>query len=385
VEKFYRISQITKRTLVFIGLIVLTYLAMGSIAFPEWFHSLLWDKGVVKAGYWKFGLRYWTDDHPGLLMVGVFAAIAIVTIVTRYRQPVFVFVDRFANILLVATGAGIIITAVLVKEYANPFPFFDADLGQVDVFTSALKQFQLLVLPAHSIESPIDFHYLEAERVTALFNQIEPELVEQQRVVNRGTNVTGKLGVSSGPVEAEVGGSKQDSSSSTYQHISSSPQRQCVELMNFLISQNKVKYYTSAEDWFKQSASMEFQHTFEQILDQARSEKTDQTPPRNKTNAELVADMQNYQDKLLAELKALQGLVIVDGEFAIGQAQQDHLTLSEKFSEKPVRIVFQAIAPVSIESSRLMPGNKFKLRVFGTVLHSLDDTGGVEIRPIAVF
>jgi hypothetical protein len=67
-------------------------------------------------------------------------------------------------------------------------------------------------------------------------------------------------------------------------------------------------------------------------------------------------------------MESLAGVVIVDGQFSVKQLSQDSLVISEDYSEKPLHIVFRAVAPNVSELDKMLAMRSTRLRVFGTVV-----------------
>jgi len=239
----------------------------------------------------------------------------------------------------------------------------------------------------------VDFHYLDSDRVKALYNEIEQDLVEQQRTVGSTGTVTGKIGGQAGPVEAEIGGSKQQNSSSTYQHLEFSPERKCVEVMNFVLKGNESKYLTTSEDWMKRRQAADFQVQYTAILARIVSGTQGTSPilpvdtAKNSTKLEQEAatrQLEAYKAQLKSELAALDGLAFVEGDYAIRRTSQGVVILIENFSETP-RIVFRVTASAAQGLNGIAPTGRAHLKVFGTVVRQLLGDAPIEVRPIAIF
>lgn len=242
------------------------------------------------------------------------------------------------------------------------------------------------------IQAPVDFEYIDKERVQGLYNQIEPELVEAQSSVGTGRSLTAKAGIEAGPVETELGASKHQESTSTYQHLDFSPERQCVEVMNFLLEGHQANYYTSDRQWISQNAASNFQ--LQLMLIQKSSTKFKPLPleqpvgggtPTKEERDAAEDQLKQYEDALNAELTSLQGMVIIDGTFAASYSPQGNPVLVEAFADMPRRLVFRVAAPSTPELSRILSLGRTHLRVFGTVLRPLRENGVIEVRPIAIF
>jgi hypothetical protein len=89
---------------------------------------------------------------------------------------------------------------------------------------------------APHIAAPVDFQYIDKERVDALYNQIEPEITEKERKVGTSGSVKGKLGLGvSGTANAELEAGKEASATSSFARATFSSERKCVTLMNYIV------------------------------------------------------------------------------------------------------------------------------------------------------
>jgi hypothetical protein len=391
-EWFEKIPTAVKRALVGIGVVAFAYLAIGSLVFPEWFHSLLWDKGYSSAEYWSGGLEFWTQEHPELFYFGIAAFFVVLYLAFRYRSLLFRIIDRLDGWIFALSLLGIIIVSLAVGRYASSFLFMGSNAAQISAMNSALQQVAAYGRPP-IIEAPIDFHYLDGDRVKALYSQIEPELVEQQRTVGGVGSISGKVGVKAEAVEAEIGANKQSTTNSTYQRVIFSSERQCIEVMNYLLRTNRTQYYMDDERWLSERTTTDFIQKYSQLIKGMYAptpiplEKIPEIKPVSSKEEQVATALRlkQYQDQMNAEMMSLQGMIIVNGLFTVTRSSQGNLELTESFAEKPTKIFFKSVVPLAFQSSRISPGSKVRLRVFGTVLHPPDEQGNIALRPTAIF
>lgn len=358
--------------------------------FPEWYYTLLWEKGYLSSDHWQAGLDFWLHDEPFWFFVGTVAAAVLLVLVYRRGERVLSFLDRFALRMIAWSLAGSLITVLVVRIYSAPC-FTIGQTFQL-AYDLTLKQVES-VAPHPAIQVPVDFHYLDSERVKALYNEIEQELVEQQRTVGSTGTMSGKVGGKAGAVEAEIGGSKQQNSSSTYQRLEFSPERKCVELMNYVLKGNESKYLTTSDDWLRRRQAANFQAQYSEILKRMLSGTPGASPilpvdtTKNPTKQEQEAaalQLEAFTGQLKSELAALDGLVFVEGDYAISRSSQGAVILVENFSESP-RIAFRITASAAPGLDGITPSGRAHLRVFGTVVRPLVGNGPIEVRAIAVF
>ena len=358
--------------------------------FPEWFYSLLWEKKYREGDWWADGVDYWLTNNPFLLYVFVTAVVVLMVLAFRRRDRFFSFIDRFALPLIGSSLAAVVITALVIRIYGSPC----LPAGQLYAlaYELALKEIKYLS-PNPTIQAPVDFHYLDAERAKALYNEIEQDLVEKERTVGSTGEMKGKIGGKAGPVEGEISGSKEQKSSSTYQRLEFSPERQCVEVMNYLLTENRSKYLTTIDDWLRRKQAADFQVRYNEILNRAlwgaqnisSNPAGDATKSPTKDERDAAARwLEQNKGELKSELASLDGLLFIDGEFTISRTSQGTVVLIEKFSEIP-RISFRVTASAAPGLNEIAPSGRAHLRVFGTVVRPLVGDTPIEVRPIAVF
>src|SRR5712692_6561288 len=263
-----RIWTICVRCSAVLCAIMFLYLVVGYLMFPEWFYSLLWEGRYAERDWWKGGLDFWLNDEPFWFFVATTAAAVLLVLAYRRRDRVLSFLDRFASRMIAWSLAGAVITALVVRVYGAPcLPAGQLYAVAYELTLKEVNSFQR----NPTIRVPVDFHYLDSERVKALYNEIEQDLVEQQRTVGSTGTVTGKVGGKAGPVEGEIGASKQQNSSSTYQRPEFSPERKCVEVMNYALKGNESKYLTTFDAWLRRRQAADFQTQYNEIIRRALS------------------------------------------------------------------------------------------------------------------
>jgi hypothetical protein len=384
-----RVWAVCARACAILCPLVFLYLAVGALMFPEWFYSLLWERRYRDSDWWKDGLDFWLTQEPFWFYVGVTALVALVVLAYKRRTAFWQFIDRFALSIIAWSLAGGVITALSVRIYsATCLP-----AGQIYAMANelTLKEIKSATLNP-SIQVPVDFHYLDSERVKSLYNEIEQDLVEQQRTVGNAGTTTGKIGGKAGPIEGEIGGSKQQNSSSTYQRLEFSPERKCVEVMNYALKGDRSKHLSNVDDWLRQRQAADFQARYNEILKRAlQGQGTPSTSSgdatKNPTNDErktAARQLEEYKGVLMSELGSLDGLLFVEGDFAISRSSQGTVTLVEQFSTIP-RVMVRVTASAAPGLNEIAPSGRAHLKVFGTVIRPLVGNAPIEVRPIAVF
>ena len=391
-----------KRILVLFGAVAAPYFAVGSSLFPGWYFGIFWGGKFWNRAWWMDGVSYWLDLHTGMLALAIVSGFVIALLAYAYRRLFLPFVDRFAFRLVFGFGVAILATALLDYKYAKPsfkaWELLEAAMGNLKSAVQELINVESV--ERSDLEVPIDFQYVDRVRVEALYSQLEPELVEKQRTVSAGESMSGKGSVAIGPAGGEVGAARQKGAMSSFERASFSPERKCVEVMKFVLGQRTAHFYTNGSGWFgrrivrafreeltkalKESESSKAKEVTEADLDKLRLRSPDQ-PPTKEEEEEAKRREKQYTEEFGTELNSLNGLVLIDGTFAVHRNSQGGLVLVERFSEKPRHIVFRVLAPETEELRMLLTKGKSRLRVFGTVTRQLGDDGVIEVRAIALY
>ena len=354
---------------------------------------LFWRGGLASSDFWSTGIDYWADHPIWPILIGIFLVAAVLAI-RRYK--IWPFIDRWAAFLILGSVMGTMVTAFVLYQYKQP-SYVSPFEQQIVLYAAALKQIQATTPKFPTIQAPVDFQFLDKDRVEALYNQIEPDLVEEKRSVDTISDATAKAGVKVGIGEAELGGSKRQDANSTYQRVAFSPERQCVELMNFLLTHSQAQYYTDSRQWIDRQAAISFQQGLAQIqtdfevkkkvapVKPLPAEQPLGQPPTKEEQEAAQRQLKQYEDQFSAELSSLQGMVIVDGEFPASQSGEGSPVFVERFSDRPRHVDFRLTTPSTPELKQLASIGTTHLRVFGTILKPLGDDGVIEVRPIAIY
>jgi hypothetical protein len=383
---------------VFASVGITLWFTAGCVLFPEWWFGFIWGGQFT----WQTvteGLKVLLDEYFSLLISILVAVCIVIVLSIAFKVRLFRFVDRFAGHILFVALALLFATA-LIDYHIQHIPYELNHTMQVDLMTlDNIQRFLAASNEPPHVASPIDFQYIDKERINALFNQIEPDLVEKERTVSTTGSLKGKVGVAvTGVLSAEAESGKGVASTSSFARASFSSERKCIELMNYLVDHGNPKYYTSSEQWVlgKENAALALEmernkhepidlsklHPITPVLDNSSDTSADDKPTEEqKRNAENKA--KQYQLDLQDELKSLRGYVFVDGEFS-KTTDGDALTLVETFSTKPRKVLFRVRVPIS-QMPILQKQSRLRLKVFGDVISPLSGDGYLDIRPIAAY
>jgi hypothetical protein len=383
-----------KRILVVLCIVAVLYFGIGSLIYPQWFLGLLWDAKFWSLSYWLNGLFYLFSEHTYAVIFVLVVALTLSAVTAKYRDQVWPFVDRVWLWLVASCLLAVFATALLVyrferRQYESAVGL-EASLAQLDAVMRNIGEVDHL----RDLEPPIDFHYIDRDRVNSLYSELTPEMEESERKISNHSLVSGKAGVSGGAMSAEVGAAKGATTDSELKRTSSTPERKCIEIMKFVLSTKRSNYYTNGGVWFWQRILRAGEEQYikarndpnpppitKRSLEALRLD----SPPTKEQQEEARQRSEQYSQEFKNEIEALTGVVIVDGQFSIKQLSQDSLVVSEEYSEKPLHVVFKAVAPRTSELDKMLAMHSTRLKLFGTVVKPYGKDGIIELRPIAIF
>jgi len=357
------------------------YVIVGSWMFPEWWYGIFWDGRFKDRAYIADALRYLGPGSSGLVLWIVIGAFVLSILLMIFAGPVLGFVDRFSKaIALVCIGA-IMVDVLLLYKYRLDYEFFSAisEAGKANLAPS----FRSLGQPAE-IQPPIYFHYLNAERVNALYKQLEPELEETSRSIKSSANLKGEAEVSAGVGKITVGADKSGERESKYERSSFPPERQCLEVMKYVRKTWPDSYYSSAFDLYVREAF----RPIVQNLDIIEGGGTP-APPKTLNPDELKQKVAFQMARLQSELRTAHGLLFVDGDFTRNKSG-GLVVLVHDFALTPLvgmpkyKVRFRVTLPATAPQS-LPKGSTVTVRVFGDVTKPLGNDGFIDVAPVSIF
>jgi transketolase len=67
------------------------------------------------------------------------------------------------------------------------------------------------------IQPPLDFHYIDDERVSAIYSEVEPDLIESKRTISNGSKTEVEGGVDAYAASLKAGASKSAQQATEYE------------------------------------------------------------------------------------------------------------------------------------------------------------------------
>lgn len=380
-----KLSLLAKRSLALASVAAARCVAIGCWIDGRWWYDWMYEGNFKHPEYALAGFKYFLNSSFHFVVV-VFVAIFLAFVLgSTWKAHLYRVVDKFVG-LITFTGVWMLALtfAIVYHAYNSVEPdYWEQHMNQVQERVSSEIQ-HVTSLPA--VQTPIDFHYVDSDKINALYSQLEPELIEKQRTVADTASGRAKVGIDAGPANVEAGIENGKASTSSYSRTDFSPDRKCIVVMQDVVEKNRAKYYTTSEAW------MGTQRTIEAMLKAQEDQLTElakyyQEAVRRRADPHKAVGTFTLEVKpppgglLQYELKNLQGLVFVDSVFDT-QANGNATVLIAEFSPEPERVFFRVNVA---KSAKLDVLRKARLRVFGDVTRGLTNNGYVDIQAIAIY
>lgn len=354
--------------------------------FPEWWYGIFWDAKFKDKAYVSDGLQYLAPQHSSLAVWILGCVTALILILLLLPTPVFALLDRFSRAFVAACLAILVVHAVIVYRHRVEYErwvHINDTLSMVG--TDALNRFKQLT-QRPDIEAPIYFHYLNGQRINALFNQLQPAMEETSREVRTGANLEGGAEVAGAVGKLSVQGKKSEETQSKYDKASSTPERECFEVMKYARKTWPNNYYSDAFDWYM---IQELRPVVQQ-LEAVQSDGEPSLPrPASRDWKEVTRHTEEQLTRMETELSVVRGLIFVEGDFDrsadSGSVVLLHNFADGEYRDMKRRKVFFKVSLARNDAQALPAGKKLHLRVFGDVMKPLDKEGFIDVAPVAIF
>lgn len=374
-----------KRVLAIGAVVTALYVVIGCCIFSQWWYSWVFEGDFKDWGNTLDAFGTLLDYYFGLVLFLLAAVLVLGLAGNFWRAYLFRVVDRFGGVISFSSVWLIALAfAIVYHVHHRTVPSVGSRFEQVNLLVSSQIQ-ALTSLPV--VRPPIDFHYIDTNRVDALYSQLEPELVEKQRTVADTSSGQAKVEVTGGPASIEAGLEKGKNSTSSYSRTDFSAERKCIVIMQYVTDNGRSTYFTNGARWIEQSVAIQAVLRQQQKLlaDVFKRESPDlHTVPNQASLEEEVQkskDRKNALDALKSTLDELKGLVFLDTDFN-PSSEGSGPGLVAEFLMAPKGVLFRVSVP---ESFRVQIQGRTRLTVFGDVTRSLTSDGIVEFRAIAVY
>jgi hypothetical protein len=376
------LMAVVLRLLVLSSVIIAIYVIVGSSLFRDWWYGFFWGR-YSKLRYARAGLETLVDLYFGLSMGIIVAFVVTVLAISSSKQWVFPLIDRFAGRIVFCAIAAILMDALVVRHlqpaYAGALNAEEA-LRQL---SDQLKRLESRAAPP-TIEVPIYFHYKDDIRIEALYSQIKPELTLTEQTETSTSHGKAKAGMTVPFLNVGLAGGRKAESQAKLEADPYSVDKKCIEVLRFVREKWPGKYYTDVSHWGLRKVYTESPHKalLLHLLDPNRRDFG--SPGRNQDTRQPEPSVAQWNTELQNELRLLDGLLFVEGEFEKSATEQSlHLIRRFTDTEQPFQCSFKVVLPIQVATA--IPKTNLRLRVFGDVIRGLAEDGFVDVLGIAVF
>jgi len=220
-QRIVRVRQLlsTLRRVVVIGAVLgAVYFAIASLLYPDWSFEFVWRKSFLNLNDgWLVGLDE-IKAHPytvSLLLAALFCASLILR---RFKTSLLPLADRIWAWLVSGALLTFLITTLLI--YASESETHDLLDHAIALDEETIRIVNEQLTPKRpNIRPPIDFLYMNRHSVEALYNEIEPELIEKRRTIASSGKSEAKAGVTGSGVSAEFAATKGKESTASMSEL----------------------------------------------------------------------------------------------------------------------------------------------------------------------
>lgn len=368
------------RLLLLAAMVAVCWLLLRISLYGNWLPGFLWREKLDEI----------VDSWNALLYIARHGALVLAVLIGLGFVLLFLRATRFPSISRYGAWAGIVAATsyilLLYEHHRIPYSRWKDMVAGITLEKKAREFTATAFALGPEIKEPLVFYYLDEKQINALYNQIEPEMVEKERKITAGSTIGGKGEIQSGPISGQLGAEKQTGMTQNLNPPSLSPERKCVEVMKFLVKNRNAKQYSDLIVWRVLRISSISAQVEKELIE--RAEKIHKQPP---SDAEEIAAVNqrlgssNLNSILKNELVNLNGYMFVRGPFKTEQVSAQGLLFEREFSQPPGGIIFRITAPPPSQPTDLPLGRKAPLAIFGNVIRPLGDDDVIDVRGLAIF
>ena len=387
----------TIRWLAGAGLVaILTWCAIGSVIYPEWWYRLVWEANYKEPSYWAEGnyAALWNTVTYFLpIALTVFAILALSR--TPLPERIELWNRRFASWL--ASPKGVLATScILLAIFAvgiGTSGVRSADSRQaMDRLAKSQKDLQAMLDKqkavsdeAPPLSDPTSFAYIDPQEVESLYGQNEPDLVPAlvRERIETSSHLTAGFSIDE-YLKTDAGVERAKHEETELRETEKNPQRKLRDLIRFLYDENKLKRY-GHQRW--KSADLQKLEDATALLSKY-GVVADAKKLRSVRDRLLSEEVQRLDD----ELSVLHGLVLVEADWTVETTSDSYIFRAPvvEHISKPLyfetRIRNAGLTAKTRDVIETLKTRPIRLSVFGNVISGASpDDRSVHIAPIAAF
>lgn len=374
---------------------VLLYAIVGTLTHPAWWHGFLFEGGVFTSEYWNEGFGYVGSHYfVPFLLIMVLMVFVYLLISLSMRMKIASIWKSVKKAMSGRTGVYVhimLIAALAIALWATRASSENERLMLMELAAARERTAKDSLDHLHNsdrepLTEPTSFLFLSKENIDSLYGQYEPDLIPSSIIeeIKKSRDFKGSVGIEDF-LKSEAGKNELQSRLTEYRQSTKNTERKTKDLLRYLLEKSAVKRYkniaTTSDDIKKLDESIEFL----------------------KSNYDLSVDLKQLTivrdrllskeiQRLMAELKDLHGLVLIEGDWII-ETQSDVYSLRRPFvdniTDSPfseAKIRKSDISAQNKEMIESLKGQRMRLSLFGNVITGMSgDSRTVRVNPFALF
>jgi hypothetical protein len=374
-------------------ILIALYVIAGSVIYPLYWFEFMFGRGLSRSNLAAYGFSYQLQEAPWLIW-GLIIAVPVVCFVVWKWLPWVTDVFRRRALPIIAMSVVFLVVDALVLYQTQKFNY-TVYSGLHKIVGAAVQLPQALAemgLPPSAIAPPVDLIYVDSKRISELYSELQPDLIESERTRTAEKKADESIGLEAKPMTLKSEGLRDQTETQKLTHPDPSTSQRCLALFKNILSRKDPPYYNT----FAMTSNFQFFTQIKQLLVSARdataSDSVFSDPaPGMHTAAAVINRLNEAREKtppneverrVREQLTSLSGLVVVQGDFDRTSIQGGLAEFQEQFKKAPRQIFFRF--PLrDKEALHLLPGRS-TLLVLGDVIKKWDAGPYIDFQPIVI-
>lgn len=275
---------------------------LGCILYPGWWYSFVCEGGIFNILFWTRGLRgifRFFLENPMLILAIIVILILQSSNKVSIKLPLLDIFNSKLKIFLTIFFSVVIGLAI----------WFIPSKAEKD-YQNLIEQTESKVNPPKNETVPLDFIYINTERINTLFEQIKPTLTLKEKTLRNKEGVGKEISNGENPIlNSKKSSDKESEQTDTYVPSDISEPQKVTALLNHFTKNNLLKEYqslqVSSEDVKQLDSFKVIAKQFNITYNEAKF-----TDVYNRVIGETLV-------KEHASIKNLTGVVLIKGDFII--------------------------------------------------------------------
>ncbi|MBC5774338.1 hypothetical protein H8S95_09725 [Pontibacter sp. KCTC 32443] len=358
-------------------LVVALWLSVGIILFPDWYYAFFFEGFFWDFDFWLGGVRdilRYLINNPVIILFLIVVYFIIQRKVLKFQIPQLNFFTGLKSGSLIVIMS--VIVGLLIFWIPSNSSFEYYNIGYIEDSSNKVNA-----------STPLDFIYINKNRVGNLFEQIKPDLVLKEKQLENQLGEEKNIANGDNPIlNASYSETNQAKQTETYSASEISDPKKVKALLEHFETINAIRFYQKLELTAEDVKKLETFNNLSQQF-QISYDKLAYAKAYDKIVGETIS-------KERSNMKSLTGQVLIQGDFLIN-ISQDKLLLKHNYFhlDENNRISFRVSTlnrndDMSRTLNDLEQNNKaMSLTVFGKVIRaeSIDKVTDIYIDPYAIW